>query len=257
MPIGVIVNCFAVLLGGLIGALLGERIPERLRKSLPLIFGVASMSMGVNYIIKMHALPAVVLALIIGTAIGELVYLERGIEWCASRARGPVEKLFSHKKNSQIDSEVAASIETEEKSSIDQHKEFMEKFVAIVILFCASGTGIFGALTEGMTGDHSVLITKSILDFFTAGIFATALGYLVLTICIPQFIIIMLLFSSASFILPMTTPEMLADFTACGGMIMLATGFRISGIKSFPIANMLPALVLVMPISYLWTTFIH
>lgn len=55
----------------------------------------------------------------------------------------------------------------------------------------------------------------------------------------------------------MTTPAMIADFTACGGMIMLATGFRISGIKSFPIGNMLPALVLVMPISYLWSTFIH
>lgn len=40
MPIGVIVNCIAVLLGELIGALLGEKFPERLHKSLPLIFGV-------------------------------------------------------------------------------------------------------------------------------------------------------------------------------------------------------------------------
>ncbi|MEB9897981.1 DUF554 family protein, partial [Bacillus cereus] len=52
----------------------------------------------------------------------------------------------------------------------------MEKFVGIVVLFCASGTGIFGAFNEGMTGDPSVLFTKSFLDFFTAGIFATALG---------------------------------------------------------------------------------
>lgn len=106
MPIGVIVNCFSVLLGGLIWALLGDKIPERLRNSLPLIFGVASMSMGINYIIKMHALPAVILALILGSAIGELVYLEKGIEWSASHARGPVEKLFSRKENNQMDSEV-------------------------------------------------------------------------------------------------------------------------------------------------------
>lgn len=54
----------------------------------------------------------------------------------------------------------------------------------------------------------------------------------------------------------MTTPEMLNDFTACGGILMVATGFRIAGIKSFLIANMLPSMVLVMPFSYLWSHII-
>lgn len=235
MPIGVIINSLAVFLGGLIGAFLGDKIPERARASLPLTSGVASMAMGVSLILKMNAMPAVVLSLILGSAIGEFTKFENGIEWCVHRIRGPIEKIFSN------------------KGTVDDQKEFMEKFVGIVILFCASGTGIFGALKEGMTGDHSILITKAFLDLFTAGIFAAALGYIVLTICIPQFIVLICLFFSASIILPMTTPAMVADFSACGGMIMLATGFRISGIKAFPIANMLPALILVMPISYLWT----
>lgn len=250
MPIGVIVNSLAVLFGGLFGAILGKKIPERLRTALPLTFGAASMGMGINYIVKMHTLPAVVLALVLGSAIGELILLEKGIEWCAKRARGPVEKLFTKKKTAK-DEVASTSI-----LATDSQKEFLEKFVGILILFCASGTGIFGALKEGMTADHSVLLAKSILDFFTAGIFATALGYLVATICIPQFIILLSLFFGATLIMPLTTPAMMADFTACGGMIMLATGLRISGIKSFPIANMLPALVLVMPISQLWTRFI-
>ena len=38
-----------------------------------------------------------------------------------------------------------------------------------------------------------------------------------------------------------------------GGVLMLATGLRIANIKSFPIADMLPAMVLVMPVSALWT----
>jgi uncharacterized membrane protein YqgA involved in biofilm formation len=196
------------------------------------------MAMGVSLILKMNAMPAVILSLILGSAIGELTKFENGIEWCVQRIRGPIEKIFSN------------------KGTVDDQKEFMEKFVGIVILFCASGTGIFGALKEGMTGDHSVLITKAFLDLFTAGIFAAALGYIVLTICVPQFVVLICLFFSASIILPMTTPGMVADFSACGGMIMLATGFRISGIKAFPIANMLPALVLVMPMSHLWTTLV-
>lgn len=235
MPIGVIVNVLAVLFGGLIGAVLSKRIPERIRTTLPLIFGVASMAMGISSIVKMKLLPVVVLAVIVGTAIGEAIYLEKGIGVLASKARGPVEALF--------------------KSQSDD-PDFLSQFISIVVLFCASGTGIFGALQSGMTGDHTILFTKSILDFFTAMIFATSLGYLVATICIPQFVVLIVLFIAARFIMPVTTPNMLSDFTACGGVLMLATGLRIAGIKSFPIANMLPAMVLVMPFSYLWTAYI-
>lgn len=88
---------------------------------------------------------------------------------------------------------------------------FTKKYVAIMVLFCASGTGIIGAMTEGMTHDPNILLVKSIMDIFTAA----------------------------------------------GGFVMLAAGFRIAGIKSFPVANMLPALILVMPVSYLWTLLIY
>ena len=250
MPVGVIVNSLSVLCGGIVGALLGEKIPLKLRNSLPLIFGVASMGMGVNSIVKMHTLPAVVLALIIGTAVGELMGLETIIAKVASKAKGPVEKLFSGNKKKEL-----AEVAITSTSGVSQ-TEFMEKFVSMVVLFCASGTGVFGALNSGMTGDHTILFAKSILDFFTAGIFATTLGFLIATIAIPQFCVLLLLFFSATFIMPLTTPAMLADFTSVGGMIMFATGFRICGIKPFPIANMLPAFIFVMPITYLWVTYI-
>ncbi|WP_112179780.1 MULTISPECIES: DUF554 domain-containing protein [Paraliobacillus] len=236
MPVGPIVNALAVFLGGLLGAFLGNKIPERLRVALPLTFGAASMGMGVSLIIKVNLLPAVVLALVIGSAIGELIMLEKGIEWCAKKIKGPIEKIFSS------------------KNTMDP-KEFMEKFVGILVLFCASGTGIFGALTEGMTGDASILFSKSFLDFFTAAIFAAALGYIVMTIAVPQIIILLGLFFSAGFILPMVNDLLIADFSAVGGIIMLVTGLRIAGIKSFPVANMLPGLLIVMPIASIWAHF--
>lgn len=48
---------------------------------------------------------------------------------------------------------------------------------------------------------------------------------------------------------------MMADFTAVGGVLLLATGLRICGIKMFPVVNMLPALIISMPISALWMHF--
>jgi uncharacterized membrane protein YqgA involved in biofilm formation len=53
----------------------------------------------------------------------------------------------------------------------DRDPERTETLIVVILLFCFSGMGIFGALNEGFTGDPSVLITKSILDFFTAVIF--------------------------------------------------------------------------------------
>ncbi|ERK05638.1 MAG: DUF554 domain-containing protein [Pantoea sp.] len=240
MVVGPFVNGSAVLIGGMAGAFLGTKVPERLRVALPMTFGLSSMGLGIVLIGKIHSLPAVILALIIGAALGELVFLEEKIGRLGNLAKGLVGRF----QGEQTETGLTGAA-------------FTEKYVAIMVLFCASGTGIIGAMTEGMTHDPNILFVKSIMDIFTAAIFATLLGYAVAVIAVPQLIIQLALASAAVLIMPHTTATMMSDFTAAGGFIMLAAGFRIAGIKSFPVANMLPALVLVMPISHLWTMFIH
>ena len=206
MPTGVIINAASVLFGGIAGALVGHKLSPKFKAEISLIFGVCSMGMGISTIGLMKNMPAVIFAIIIGTAIG----------------------LWLH----------------------------LGDLITIIVLFCASGTGIYGSLTAGMTGDNSILISKSILDFFTAAIFACNLGYVVSIISIPQFLIFFVLFLCAGIIFPLTTPDMIMDFKACGGFLMLATGFRMIKLKNFPIADMIPAMVIVMPLSYLWVTYI-
>lgn len=75
-------------------------------------------------------------------------------------------------------------------------------------------------------------------------------------LAIPQGIIFSALFFGAALIYPLTTPAMINDFKACGGFLMLATGFRMIKVKMFPTADMIPAMVLVMPFSWLWTAYI-
>ena len=231
------VNSGALVLGGVVGALSGRRLPERVREALPLTCGIISVAIGVTLTNKVHALPAVALAMLVGAFIGELLRLERGLELALTWAQARVEKSFpSEQDNPRVPG-------------------FVRKFVTILVLFCASGMGIFGSMHEGMTGEANVLLAKSVLDLFTAAIFAAELGFPVVLIAIPQIAIQGLLFGCAGLLLPLTTPTMLADFSACGGVIMLATGLRICGIKIFPIVNMLPALLLVMPISAAWARF--
>lgn len=232
MPIGVLINAASVLLGGIAGALAGHKLSSKFKAEISLIFGVCSMGMGISTIGLMKNMPAVIFAIIIGTALGLAIHLGDWIHKGATLMQKPISKIF--KNNSNMSEE-----------------EFLNQLVTIIVLFCASGTGIYGSLTAGMTGDNSILISKSILDFFTAAIFACQLGYVVSVISVPQFIIFFILF-----IYPMTSPDMIADFKACGGFLMLATGFRMVKLKNFPIADMIPAMILVMPLSYFWVTYI-
>lgn len=235
--IGPYINGAALLAGSVAGGLVGPYLNDNLRERMPMVFGCASMGIGVTMIVKVKFLAPVVLALVVGTLLGELVQLETRIQNAARSTQNIFNKF------------------TQPKGGLSQ-QEYMDKFVALMVLFCASGTGIYGALNEGMTGDPTLLIVKAILDFFTAPIFAASMGISVCVLVVPQFLIQGSLYFAASQILHLTTPDMLSDFSSCGGLIMLATGFRICGIKSFPIAAMLPSLIIVMPLSFLWATYI-
>ena len=108
-----------------------------------------------------------------------------------------------------------------------------------------------------MNGDPSVLLSKAVLDFFTAMIFACTLRQVVSLIAIPLFIVLISLFFCAQIIMPFTTQYMINDLIACGGFIMLATGFRIAKIKDFPIVSMIPSFYVILPLSWLWVTYTY
>ena len=238
MPIGVIINTIAIFLGGIAGALLGNKLPEKYKEQLNLIFGLCSMGMGISSIVLMKYMPAVVFALIIGTIVGLVFKLGDKVYELCSKLQKVMIRIVPKKETNMSET------------------EFLATLITVIVLFCSSGMGIYGSLSEGMTGDSSLLITKSILDFFTATIFACNLGYIVSLIAVPQFVIFTTLFLSASFIVPLTTPDMIADFKACGGFLMVAAGFRILKLKMFPVVDMIPAMILVMPFSWFWVNII-
>lgn len=238
MPIGVIINTVAIFLGGIAGALLGDKLPEKYKEQLNLIFGLCSMGMGISSIVLMKYMPAVVFALIIGTIVGLVFKLGDKVYELCSKLQKVIIRIVPKKETNMSET------------------EFLATLITVIVLFCSSGMGIYGSLSEGMTGDSSLLITKSILDFFTAAIFACNLGYIVSLIAVPQFVIFTTLFLSASFIVPLTTPDMIADFKACGGFLMVAAGFRILKLKMFPVVDMIPAMILVMPFSWFWVNII-
>lgn len=229
MPIGPIINVLATLAGGFLGVVIGKYIPDKLRVKLPVTSGLVAFCLGVQMFMGVSHMISAVIAILAGVSIGELLDLEGRIQRIAWKVKGPVERIMGKRNHGEGD-------------------EFMAQFITVLVLFSASGLGIIGAMTESITGDYSVLLLKSILDFITAMIFGASLGIMVCIIPIPQAIILISLYYLGVLIMPIITPEMIANFSAVGGFILIATGFQITRIKEFSISNMLPALVIAMPI---------
>ena len=82
------------------------------------------------------------------------------------------------------------------------------------------------------------------------------MGAVTSLVAVPQAAVFFALLFAAKAIYPLTTPTMIGDFKACGGFLLIATGCRIAKMQDFPVADMIPAMVLVMPLSALWTNYI-
>ena len=209
MPIGVLTNCAAVLLGGLLGTYLGKILPRGLKDNLPTLFGFCSIAIGVNSIIKASGMTAVVFHNLVRVL---------------------------HLGGEDID---------------------MEFYITAVALFCCSGFGWYSTLTEGITGDPSLLMSKAVLDGFTAMIFAASLGKSICAIPLPQCAILLVVYMVGRTLSAYLTPTMFADLSACGGILTMAAGFRVSKIKSVPLVDLMPALILVMPFSMAWSCLLY
>ena len=221
-PLGVIIDCLCVFIGTNIGCFMQNRLPEKLKHSLHDVFGVAAIAIGITSLIKLSSLPAVILSLILGMIVGELLDAEKHIK-----------SFFS-----KILLKFKFSVPNDED-------EYLQFYLIVAITFCASGTNIFGAIDEGITGDFTILLSKATMDIFASVIFASTLGKAMNLIIIPQFLIT-----------PFITANMFNDFIAVGGLMTFILGLNIAKIKSISAVNLLPALLIVWPASYAFSLFL-
>ena len=123
MVIGPFINAGAVLLGGILGGVLSQRLPERIRTSMPSIFGLASLGIGILLVIKCANLPVMVLATLLGALIGEFCYLEKGINNAVGKAKNLIARPGKAKNGS--------------------HESFFKKNRSFLNVFCALRHRIF------------------------------------------------------------------------------------------------------------------
>lgn len=219
MPIGVLTNCTAVLLGGLLGTALGKILPQGLKDNLPTLFGFCSIAIGVNSIIKASGMTAVVLAILVGFAIGHSLHLE---QWTSK---------FFHKLVRTL--HLGGGPVLLQRLRLVQHPDR-------------------GHHRRSLTAD-----VQSRAGRLHGHDLCLHAGAAICAIPLPQVVILLLVFGVGKLLAGVLTPTMFADLSACGGILTMAAGFRVSKIKSVPLVALMPALILVMPFSALWSSLMQ
>ena len=224
--IGPFLNAGGIVVGAMAGGFAGHRLPERVRHGLPSVFGLVAMGIGVALTVKAEHFSVIVLSLVLGTFLGEWADLQDRVHVLAHRAQGWLPRTAAGEASDEDIDRMAAT------------------FSSLIVLFCASSTGFVGALREGLGGDTTLLVAKAILDLFTALVFAVTVGYQVALLGLPVLLIEGGLVLGAHHVALHASPSLILDLSACGGLILVGTGFRILDIKPIRVINMLPSLVL-------------
>jgi uncharacterized membrane protein YqgA involved in biofilm formation len=221
---GTILNVIAIFIGGILGIFLGGKIPDRVRTTVVSGLGLFTLVLGVRLFLQSEN-PLIPLgAILIGGIIGEWLDIEGGLKrlglWLEARFNS-------------------------DKTSSSKREKFVRGFLTASLLFEIGPLAILGSIQDGLTGDFSLLATKSVMDGFASLALASTLGIGVLfstvIVLVYQGGISLLAIQAQSLL----TETMIAEMTAVGGVVLL--GLAISNlleIKRIRTGNLLPALVI-------------
>jgi len=104
---------------------------------------------------------------------------------------------------------------------------------------------IMGSIAGGLRGDHSILITKAVLDGIFSVILTATMGIGVIGSAITTGVYQGIIILCARWVEQYLTDAIITEMTATGGVLIMAIGCNMLRIKEFKTANMLPALLLI------------
>ena len=125
-----------------------------------------------------------------------------------------------------------------------QSASVSEGFVTASLLFCVGAMAIVGALNDGLTGDHSTLFAKSLLDGISSIVYGASLGIGVAFSAAAVFLYQGLIALAASFLEPFLVDSVIAEMTCVGSLMIVALAFNMLGITKIKVMNLVPAIFL-------------
>ena len=221
---GVFVNVITVMVGSLIGLLFKKGIPERVSKAAMIGLGACTLYIGISGSLCGENVLILIAAVVLGAITGTLLNIDGAINRLAEQ----VERAF--RKG-------------------DKQTSLAEGLVSATLLFCVGSMTVTGSIQAGLTGDHSILITKATLDLVSSMMLASSLGVGVLLSSVSVLVIQGGLVLLAGVISPFMNPDAINEMTCAGSLLIVMIGTNLMGITKIKVADYLPA-ILFAPIIY-------
>lgn len=223
--IGTLINFVAIIVGTALGMLLRKGIPERLRDTIVQGQGLCVILIGLSSSLKTNDVTGVIICMVIGSLLGALINIEGRLDLLGKAIE---RRVSPHGADGSI----------------------AKGFVTASLVFCVGAMAIVGSIDSGLRGDHTTLISKSVLDGVFAIFFTSSLGIGVglsaFAVLIYQGAIALL----SGWIEPLLTTAMITEMSAVGGLLIAGIGLNMVYDKHhIPVGNMLPSIFL--PLAYL------
>lgn len=235
--LGTVINTVAIIVGGILGLLFGKLISERFRDTLCKACGVSVLFVAISGALKgMLSVGEdgkllsggdilIVVCLALGALIGELINIEGGFE----RFGEWLKKKTGNAKDNM----------------------FIEGFVSASFTVCIGAMAIVGSINDGIYGDYTVLLTKSILDFIIVMVMSASLGKGAIFSAIPVALLQGGVTALSRFIMPIMTEAALLYLSVVGNILIFCVGLNLVWGKKVRVANLLPAIVLAVAAAFL------
>jgi uncharacterized membrane protein YqgA involved in biofilm formation len=222
--LGVLVNVATVLLGSSVGLLFKKGIPERVSQAVMIGLGVCTLYIGISGSLCGENPLILIAAVVLGAIVGTLINIDGAINTLAEK----VEKKF----------------QKESKGG-----SLAQGMVTATLLFCVGSMTVTGSIQAGMTGDHSILFTKSTLDLVSSMMLSASLGIGVMLAAVSVLVIQGGLVLLAALVAPFLSAGAVNEMTCVGSLLIIMIGTNLMGITKFKVADYLPA-ILFAPIIY-------
>ncbi|MBQ4115767.1 MAG: DUF554 domain-containing protein [Clostridia bacterium] len=234
--LGTIINVAAILAGGIIGALFGKFLKESLQSALVKSTGICVMFIGVSGALEKIMTVSdgkltsggtlmMISSMAIGTLVGELINID-----------GLIERFGEWLKK---------------KTGNAKDVSFVEAFVSASITVCVGAMTVVGSINDGLFGDYSILLVKSLLDFIIIIVMTSSVGKGCVFSAIPVAILQGSFTLAAKVIQPYMTDAALHNLSLVGSILIFCVGLNLLRKNSVKVANMLPAIL----VAVIWAFF--
>lgn len=234
--LGTIINCAAIIVGGVFGLLFGKLLKERVQETLQKANGICVLFIGIagamegmlrlsGSALSSGRSMLIIASLALGALVGELINIEHWVE-----RFGEWLKI---------------------KTGNAKDKDFVNGFVTASLTVCIGAMAVVGSIKDGIEGDISILTTKAILDLIIVMVMTCSLGKGCIFSAIPVAVFQGTITALARLIKPLMTEAASANLSLIGSVLIFCVGVNLVWGKKIKVANLLPSLVFAVAISFI------